>query len=177
MKAQVDNYFLMCLLQIHFLRSLETGSSFKTLGFSFHVGVSTVGKIIKKMCKVLWEMFQPVHMQKPTLNYFKRIAEGYKNNSIWNFPICIGALDRKHIRIKCPPHSKSMFFLFFSVVLQGLVGNHYKFISYSLGSMGSKMIQTFFKLHHLKKVIFQMMQFYPTLMLDIIPHVFIADEA
>jgi hypothetical protein len=103
------------------------------------MGASTVGNIIKQICKVLWETFQPIHMKKPTTSDFIRTAEHYEN--LWDFPHCIGALDGKHIRIKCPSHSGSMFFnyrKFFSIVLQGLVDDHYRFTSIDVGGYGKQ---------------------------------------
>nr|CAH7754475.1 unnamed protein product [Callosobruchus chinensis] len=103
------------------------------------MGASTVGKIIKEVCAALWEVFQPLHMKQPTTADFLRISEEY--NRLWDFPNCIGALDGKHIRIKYPSHSGSMFFNYkhyFSIVLQGLVDDHYRFISIDVGGYGKQ---------------------------------------
>nr|CAH7734521.1 unnamed protein product [Callosobruchus chinensis] len=103
------------------------------------MGASTVGKIIKEVCAALWEVFQPLHMKQPTTADFLRISEEY--NRLWDFPNCIGAWDGKHIRIKCPSHSGSMFFNYkhyFSIVLQGLVDDHYRFISIDVGGYGKQ---------------------------------------
>nr|CAH7720890.1 unnamed protein product [Callosobruchus chinensis] len=103
------------------------------------MGASTVGKIIKEVCAALWEVFPPLHMKQPTTADFLRISEEY--NRLWDFPNCIGALDGKHIRIKCPSHSGSMFFNYkhyFSIVLQGLVDDHYRFISIDVGGYGKQ---------------------------------------
>nr|CAH7734524.1 unnamed protein product [Callosobruchus chinensis] len=121
------------------LRYLASGCSFKALAFSFRMGASTVGKIIKEVCAALWEVFQPLHMKQPTTADFLRISEEY--NRLWDFPNCIGAWDGKHIRIKCPSHSGSMFFNYkhyFSIVLQGLVDDHYRFISIDVGGYGKQ---------------------------------------
>ena len=73
----------------------------------------------------------------PSAADFRRIAEQYM--TIWNFPNCIGAIDGKHVRIKCPPHSGSMYFNykhFFSIVLQGVADDHYRFTCIDVGGYG-----------------------------------------
>ncbi|KAF0744066.1 protein ALP1-like, partial [Aphis craccivora] len=60
---------------------------------------------------------------------------------MWNFPNCIGSIDGKHVRIKCPAHSGTMFFnykKFFSVHLQGITDARYKFITIDVGDYGRR---------------------------------------
>nr|CAI5829662.1 unnamed protein product [Callosobruchus analis] len=77
-------------------------------------------------------------MKQPTVDFI-RIFEEY--NGLWDFPNLIVALDGKHVRIRCPSHSSSMFFNYkhpFSIVLQGLVDDHYRFISIDVGGYGKQ---------------------------------------
>lgn len=76
-------------------------------------------------------------MPLPTIERFKQIASDYE--SMWDFPNCIGSIDGKYVRIKCPAHSGSMFFnykKFFSVHLQGITDARYKFITIDVGDNG-----------------------------------------
>lgn len=78
-------------------------------------------------------------MPTPTKEDFKRIADDF--GKIWNFPHVVGCLDGKHIRVKCPDNSGSMYFnykKFYSIVLQGLVDANYKFITVDIGGYGKQ---------------------------------------
>lgn len=125
-------YYIIC-------RYLATGSSFRSLAFSFRVGVTTVGKIVSETVIALWEELHEEHMPVPTKESFKMIAEDFY--SIWNFPNCLGSIDGKHIRVQCPKNSGSMYFnykKFFSIVLQAVADAHYKFIAVDVGGFGKQ---------------------------------------
>lgn len=103
------------------------------------MGKTTVGEIVKETLLFLWEELHPLHMPLPTTESLKKSADDFEE--IWNFPHAVGSLDGKHIRIICPPKSGSMFFnykKFFSVVLQGLVDAHYKFLVVDIGGYGKQ---------------------------------------
>lgn len=122
-----------------FYRYLATGSSFKTLGFSFRMGDNTVGKIVKKVCQILWDTFQQAHMPIPTASDLENVAKRFEE--VWKFPNCIGAIDGKHCQIKCPARSGSMYFNYkktFSVVLQGVADDHYRFLFVDVGGYGKQ---------------------------------------
>lgn len=124
---------------IYCFRYLATGASFKSLGFTFRMGATTVSLIVQDTVKAIWEVLQPVHMKVPTEDTFRRIAEEFYDK--WNFPNCLGAIDGKHIRVKCPPHSGSMFYnykSFFSIVLQAVVDANYRFSIIDVGGYGKQ---------------------------------------
>jgi len=65
------------------------------------------------------------------------VAEGFQEK--WNYPFCLGALDGKHVKIKSPECSGSMYFNYkhyFSIVLLALVDANYKFLYVDVGSAG-----------------------------------------
>ena len=72
-----------------------------------------------------------------TESKWKKIATGFEYT--WNFPHCIGALDGKHICMKPPPGSGSLFYNYkntISIVFLALVDADYKFIFVDVGCYG-----------------------------------------
>ena len=63
-----------------------------------------------------------------------------KFSARWNFHHTLGALDGKHVAIRCPKNSGSEYFnykKFYSIVLMGLVDADYKFVWVDIGAQGS----------------------------------------
>lgn len=79
-----------------------------------------------------------MYFQMPnTQEEWELISEKFERR--WNFPNCIGALDGKHIEIKAPANSGSMYFNYKktnSVVLMALADAEYKFTFIDIGSLG-----------------------------------------
>ncbi|XP_050337752.1 uncharacterized protein LOC126764053 isoform X4 [Bactrocera neohumeralis] len=120
-------------------RFLATGASFASLAFSFRLGKSTVGAIVKETTQVLWDNMFTIHMPQPNEQCFQEIAKQYWK--LWNFPNCIGAIDGKHIRINCPGNTGCMYYNykhFFSIVLQGIADANCKFIAVEVGGYGKQ---------------------------------------
>uniref|UniRef100_A0A1Y1M573 DDE Tnp4 domain-containing protein n=1 Tax=Photinus pyralis TaxID=7054 RepID=A0A1Y1M573_PHOPY len=126
----------------HFLcvfRCLATGSSFRTLGYSYRIADNTVGKIVHETCLVIWDCFQEIHMPFPSNDNTVAISNEFFRK--WKFPNCVGCIDGKHIRIKNPANAGSMYRnykQFFSIVLQALAGPDYKFICIDVGAYGKE---------------------------------------
>lgn len=112
--------------------------SFRSLGFTFRMGKSTVRQIVNETCEAMWNILQPIHMPQPTEEIFKNIANDFWN--LWQFPNCVGAIDGKHIRIKCPQGSGSLLYNYkkISIVLQGISDANYKFITIEVGGYGKQ---------------------------------------
>lgn len=78
-----------------------------------------------------------MYMKTPQRKDWENIANDF--NLRWQFKNCVGAIDGKHVSIKCPPHSGSSYFnykKFYSVVLLAVVDAYKKFIVIDVGSMG-----------------------------------------
>lgn len=76
-------------------------------------------------------------MPIPTKESLDLVAENFFNR--WGFPNCVGCIDGKHVRIRCPPASSSMYYNykhFFSVILQGVADANCKFSCIDVGGYG-----------------------------------------
>lgn len=74
-------------------------------------------------------------MPMPTVENFRKNADKFSFR--WNYPHAVAAIDGKHVRIKCPSNSGSLYFNYkeyFSVVLLALVDSDCKFVAIDVGS-------------------------------------------
>lgn len=101
------------------------------------MGKTTVSEIVSETCAAIWETMNETYLPYPTTETWRDIAMEY--NQKWNFPNCLGSIDGKHIRIKCPEKSGSLYYNyknFFSIVLQGIADSDYKFVVIDVGAYG-----------------------------------------
>jgi len=93
----------------------------------------------KEVCNAIYTALREEAMpDELSEERWKDIADCFEQR--WNLPHACGALDGKHIRIKKPAKSGSLYYNykgFFSVVLLALVDADYKFVWVSMGSYGS----------------------------------------
>ncbi|XP_022160256.1 putative nuclease HARBI1, partial [Myzus persicae] len=121
------------------IKFLSTGTPYRSLAFSFRMAHNTISGIIYETCNTIWNVFGQIHMPFPTKDMFYQIAHDFE--TLWNFPNCIRCIDGKHIRIKCPKKTGSMFYNYknyFSVHLQGVCDAKYKFITVDIGAYGKQ---------------------------------------
>lgn len=126
----MSKYFLIS-------RYLATGIQFRQLSYSFRISKSAVAAIVIEVCKAIWKTLVKTHMPHPTAEDFQKIASDFWRK--WQFPNCMGCIDGKHIRIKRPAKSGSMYYCYkhyFSVGLLALTDANYKFIMVDVGSYG-----------------------------------------
>ncbi|XP_029944258.1 putative nuclease HARBI1 [Salarias fasciatus] len=119
------------------LRFLATGDSYRTIANSFRVGVSTVSTIIPDVVTAIWDCLAEEFMAVPGAAEWRSIAEEFEER--WNFPLCCGALDGKHVKLRAPPNSGSLFFNHkgdHSIVLLAVVDARYQFRIIDVGGYG-----------------------------------------
>ncbi|XP_054015918.1 uncharacterized protein LOC128896575, partial [Hylaeus anthracinus] len=117
------------------LRFLSNGMSFRVLSFSYKISHCAIRNMVYETCQAIWECFCGIHMSLPTTEEWKTIASDFYNK--WNFTNCIGCIDGKHIRMKCPKQTGSIYYNykgFYSIVLQGIANANYKFIAIEVGA-------------------------------------------
>uniref|UniRef100_A0A182F8H5 DDE Tnp4 domain-containing protein n=1 Tax=Anopheles albimanus TaxID=7167 RepID=A0A182F8H5_ANOAL len=163
------------------LRYIATGDSFQTIAFSFRLGRSTVSAIVKEVCEAIWNILQPIVLPQPTRQTWMQSADGY--NRLWGFPNCVGSIDGKHVKIKCPANSGSDYHCykgFFSVVLLAVVDPNYKFIIVDIGAYGRESDSTIFRESNFYAQYIATNQLPPPKMLpgtyNSVPHVLVGDE-
>ena len=121
------------------LHYLAYGGSQQSLCFPFRIAKSTICKIIHETCLAIWNGLKDKYLRPPkTADDWKRISNGF--NGIWNLPHCIGAIDGKHVAMKCPLNSGSLYYNYkgyFSSILMAICDARYVFTLVDIGSYGS----------------------------------------
>lgn len=115
-----------------------TGNSYKSLEYGFRVGNNTISKLIPETCEAIFAEYGNEYMACPSSpEQWKTVANGFAKR--WNFYNCLGALDGKHVAIRAPANSGSMFYNykgFYSIILLALVDSDYKFLYVDVGANG-----------------------------------------
>ncbi|XP_049797751.1 uncharacterized protein LOC126215130 [Schistocerca nitens] len=76
-------------------------------------------------------------MPEPNKDEWEQIAKDYDEK--WNYPHCIGALDSKHVQIRCPAGAGSLYYNYkgiYAIVLLALVAANYKFTLVDVAAYG-----------------------------------------
>ncbi|KAL7406674.1 hypothetical protein ABVT39_024408 [Epinephelus coioides] len=102
-----------------------------------HVGVSTVAKIVNQVTRAIWHVLVPEFMPVPTTEDWRSIAEGFQHR--WGFPNRLGSIDGKHVVIRAPGNSRSLFYNYkgtYSIVPLAVVDVEYCFRVVAVGGYG-----------------------------------------
>ncbi|CAH2084107.1 unnamed protein product [Euphydryas editha] len=127
------------------LSFLSTGDSYRSLSHMFRLPKPTISKIIPEVCQEIKRALKD-HVKIPTTQQWKQVEEGFRKK--WNFPLCYGALDGKHIKITGSYEYGSSNFNYKnenSIVLMALVDHDYSFTYINVGANGSASDDGIFK--------------------------------
>ncbi|XP_045121906.1 protein ALP1-like [Portunus trituberculatus] len=121
------------------LRHLASGNKYASMKFAWRVPHNTQSLVIREVCQAIIDEYADEVMVCPsTPEGWRAVADKFLQR--WNFPHTCGALDGKHVAIRRPPNSGSMYFNykgFYSIILMALVDADYKFIWADVGGAGS----------------------------------------
>ncbi|XP_064643564.1 uncharacterized protein LOC135497663 [Lineus longissimus] len=114
-----------------------SGNSQQSVADSYRIGKSTISGILYETCEALWTVLKDDFVAVPTQDDCIRIAaENWQN---WNFPMCLGSIDGKHVAIKAPPRSGSDYFnykKYHSIILMAVADGKYRFRMVDIGAYG-----------------------------------------
>ncbi|XP_032689576.1 protein ANTAGONIST OF LIKE HETEROCHROMATIN PROTEIN 1-like isoform X1 [Odontomachus brunneus] len=119
------------------LRFLGTGDQTTSIALDFRVRESTVRMLYKEICSIIMRILPSMHLSPPTEQQWIHIANNYWKR--WHMPNCFGAIDGKHIILKCPPNSGSSYYNYkkqHSIILMAVADYRYKFTLVDIGAYG-----------------------------------------
>ena len=121
------------------LRYFATGQTFHDLSFNFRVPHNSISVFVREVCEVIIQVYSGEVLVTPrTPEAWLEVSQQFLK--LWNFPHTLGSIDGKHLAIKSPRKSGSLYHNykgFFSIILLGLVDAEYKFLWVDVGSPGS----------------------------------------
>jgi hypothetical protein len=121
------------------LRHLATGATYTCMQYGWRVPANTISVVVREVCNVINQVMREEYVKCPVAaDDWKVISDEFWSR--WNFPHTCGAIDGKHIAIKKPKNSGSLYFNykgFFSIVMLAVVDSDYKFIWVDIGSRGA----------------------------------------
>ena len=135
------------------LRFLATGDKYPSLQYQYRVSHCTISIFVPEVCRATREEYKNEVVQCPRdPQEWQIVAEDFKNR--WNLSHACGAIDGKHVAVRCPPNTGSLYHNykgFFSVVLLALVDATYRFLWCDIGGLGTMSDSQIFNESELKQ--------------------------
>ena len=112
------------------LKYLATGDSYKTLIYVFRVALNTISLFVPEVCEAIYQIYKEEQLKCPSSPQ-KWCEKAQHFGQRWNFHHGVGAVDGKHVAIRCRRRSESRYYNykgFYSVVQLALVDIDYRFV-------------------------------------------------
>ncbi|XP_044590875.1 protein ALP1-like [Cotesia glomerata] len=122
------------------LRYLATGDCLTSLSYHYLVGETTTASIITETCKAIWICLKDEVLRYP-LNTSDWLKIAHEFEEQWQFHHCVGAIDRKHIQIRCPDNAGSSYYNYknhHSIVLLAICDANCSFTFVDIGAYGRR---------------------------------------
>ena len=107
--------------------------------YGFRVAHNTISLPVREVCQAIFDEYHNKVVICPTTEEeWKRVAEQFSDR--WQFHHTLGALDGKHVALRCPKNAGSLYYNykgFYSIFLLTLVDADYKFLWADIGANGS----------------------------------------
>ena len=121
------------------IRYLASGESYHSLMYAFRVAHNTISGVVRQVCEAIIEEYSLEVLACPsTPEEWQVVADLFETK--WNFPHACGAIDGKHVAIKNPAKSGSLYYNykgFYSLLIMAIVDADYKFIWIEVGGNGA----------------------------------------
>lgn len=120
------------------LHYLATGNTFRSIAFTFRLPHNTISTFLPDVIDAIITEFSDEIKLPDTPDRWMDVSNEFERQ--WNFPHCIGALDGKHIAIRKPSGTGTIYYnykKYFSIVLLALVDANYLFRYIDVGASGA----------------------------------------
>ena len=102
---------------------MATGNEYSSLQYAFRVAFHTISEFVPEVAEAIVTMYLDEVMKLPNSQQeCREIATGFSKK--WKFHITLGAIDGKHVAIRCPTKAGSTYYNYSQTsVKQPLKGN------------------------------------------------------
>ena len=118
---------------------MATGNEYSPLQYAFRVARNTISKFVPEVAEAIVTVYLDEVMKLSVgQQEWREISTVFSKK--WNFHNTLGAIDGKHVAIRCPPNAGPTYYnykQFHSIILMALVDAGYKFIVVDIGANGS----------------------------------------
>ncbi|XP_037818972.1 putative nuclease HARBI1 [Lucilia sericata] len=117
------------------LRYLATGNTYTDLSYGFRVSIPSISQLVPDTLNAIIKVLAKDYLKGCTTQAeWKRVADSFYRK--WNFPMCLGAIDGKHIAFRAKSKDGSYYYNYKgynSIILLAIVDANYRFIMVDVG--------------------------------------------